>query len=226
MLTQKKKKITVVFTILAIIMLAMLIYLFFFNVGLELTDARLTNKGVTVDIVNKSNHLIKDVSLYYENEAGEEELVYSIIELAPNSSEEVILLEDYAVNGVIKLILRSPYQQPIIKLISISEAQGIKLTPKLKGPAVMSLNQKTDYSLELCNEGDYIDNLTLELQFDESVLSSSTLLYQFSLAEDECKTRVFQITPRKVVNSTDITFNVKSTNFNENFTTTIEVRGS
>ena len=90
-----------------------LIYLFLFNQGFEVTDALWTQEGITVNVQNNSSHLIRDIKLYYETATGEKKLIREIDLLAPEEEAQVVLQEAYAVNNRIQLVAEAPYHPAV-----------------------------------------------------------------------------------------------------------------
>jgi hypothetical protein len=227
MLSEKKIKLAKTFFVITIGTFLILIYLFMFNQGFHVTDALLSDQGLTVSVQNNSSHLIRDIKVFYEDAAGQRILVKEIALLQPDEEETVILQPIYAVDDRIYLFAEAPYHPEVIKEIVLTGPGAkptFRLMPSISVPQTILVGTPALVSVNLCNEGARVDDIELNAQVDTAYLTIDKTREVFSLAEGDCAVKDFFITGQQAGSST-IYFNIIALSLSEQYSATVQITG-
>lgn len=172
---KRRKRNTLIFLLIFVVLAIILIYLANFNSGLKFEE--LSEKQV--EIKNESLHFIRDIKVYLN-----ERLLLEINELKPNESK-IIDLSNEA--GIITLKAFATYHVPIETKINLNAESELQLILGIKVAEPLPLNKEQILAIQLCNQGKKIKDLKIMIKEDPDFISVSKNVFSTSFNEGECK---------------------------------------
>ncbi|MDO8627963.1 MAG: hypothetical protein Q7K42_05850 [Candidatus Diapherotrites archaeon] len=220
-LLEQKKKIAVVFGVLLLIMILGLVWLFT-STNVEVSDLEIGPEGLKVNVKNSGPFELSNLVVSFADKDGKYVEIKKIATLAPSAQEPISLEDNYMVDSAVTLIVEGEFQQPLIKKLTLSRI-GVRLNKKVSfehGTMILGVNTKA--TVEICNEGSKLDEVTIKPRLDQTYLRIDKTIQQFSLNTAECTQKTFVFTPAKE-GQTSIVFVISSTDFSEELQNTMKI---
>ncbi len=212
MIPQKGKHTMMLFLVIYIIFAGMLVYLFLFNTGLEITEQfNDTTNQKEVYLSNTTNRVINKVTVSNYKDEVRTQIAF-IPQLQPHEKIKLELgkLKESQVN----LLVEAPFHLGVEKLIVI------KVTGKgiinITFPEDILFGNSFPFELELCNESTQEEKFRVEEEHDPGFFSEPNKTDIAALPANECKKIEYTLLPIQKGNTT-IYFNVESSNSNEQY---------
>jgi hypothetical protein len=204
-------------------LLALVVYLLFFNQGFELSPAiETTDTGLGIYVSNSSVHEISDITIKYLDASGQQAFIKAIERLAPGEQALIELAPDHVVEDYVTIYASSPYHPLILRSYPLGGLSFVRLQPAIIASSTAPLGSTTQVLLELCNEGMALENVRIEPSVSNSNLESLTASRTFSLARDQCLQPGFDFRANKLGSST-IYFKVNALSYSKEISYTIRV---
>ncbi|MDO8427791.1 MAG: hypothetical protein Q7S92_01115 [Candidatus Diapherotrites archaeon] len=219
-MAQLKRKVTLVFFFLYAIFGIILMYLFFFNLGLTFERQIIEGQPIIV-LKNNSLHLIRDINLL--DSKGESKL--SLAQLLPGE-QSVVDLSLFSGN---KISATAPFHSSAEIVLAqggnISNLTAPKLAYNSTYPVPAIVSQLFPVSFDVCNSGQQSADVVLSFAFDVQFFSSSSIEQTVTIAGSECKNLSFQFMPLKAGDSS-IRFVLQYGDTRENIPVSIQIVGT
>ena len=217
-----RKKVARVMPIIGVLLAALLIYLFFFNQGFELsTEIQATDAGLGVYLTNNSVHSIEAIQVNYLDAFGQQAFVQAIDLMPPGEQIFIPLAPEQVVDDFITLYATAQYHQPIIRSYPLEGLSFVRLQPSILAPRSIRLNDTVLISVEICNEGMALDSLTIRPRVVGN-LQPLTPARTFALPKDECREAGFEFQGTQLGSNT-IYFNVLALSYSEEISINVSV---
>ncbi|GEM_PF-2584193 len=217
MLYGKKKLAVTVFGLVYLVMFALLVWLFFFNQGLDIVQ---TTEGAfaKVFVKNTGNREINNVTVSAQVN-GQKIQLAKIEKLSPNEMAEV----DFSGLNVPQavLIAEAPFYSPIEKTLVLGTSSEFDFT--VQSPQLGFVNTQARFFVETCNNTIQEREVIVEIDAEEAFFEESFFSKNVVLPPKECKSETFDLLPT-ALGQTTINFNIKAANYNEKITKSLEVR--
>lgn len=219
MIPEKRKPVIIFFGLIYLIFGAFMLYLLFFNTGLDIV-AETSEKEIKVFLQNNSVHLIRDINVLLERENGETLLIDSIKALKPREKIQVQLpsIEKEKVT----IIAIAPFHARISKDISIERTKGAKLNFEIAMQSTAFVEIQTSIALKVCNQGDTINDLKIVEVHSPDFFEEQAKTDTVAIPENECKKIDYALTPKKT-GQTTIYFKFTALNVNQELERSITI---
>ena len=223
MFLERKKKVYRLLSIVAILALAALIYLFIFNQGLELSnEIQPTSSGLGIYAANNSSHEINNIGFRYINQLGQQVYIDDIPSLLPGEEYLLELSPDNVVDEAITLVVTAQYHQPVFRIYPLGALSFVRLQPAISAPQAVVLGDEVMVRVEICNQGMALDSITIRPRVSGNKLQSLTTARSFPLEEGQCREAGFDFMANDLGSST-IYFNVLALSYSEEFSINLRV---
>ncbi|MFH1256041.1 MAG: hypothetical protein V1494_01980 [Candidatus Diapherotrites archaeon] len=224
MIAEKRKAAIISFGVVYLIFGLILVYLVFFNAGLNVEERINGLTGAKeIAVRNDSNRLIRDVTVSFLDEFGRKKELKSIAEFFPGN-EFIVDYNFPAGMPSVTIIVEAPFHQAVEKAVALHGGTGLRLSYTLEIQDFAFKGFAFPIALSVCSQGSEAKGIIVgeshDLEFFEEA-SGATQIEQ--LPAGGCKKVNFILTP-KLAGKTTIYFNVSALNNTENFQKEVEVK--
>jgi hypothetical protein len=215
----KRKKVVVFFGVIILIYAVLLVYLMFFNQGLEIKQFQDIDGSIAFFLHNSSSHLIKDIKVYAV-QGSQTSLIFELGELEPGKNAKIPVSESTQIN---ELIATAPFHSTVSKTLSVSGTASLKLSTRVIAPSVMFKGKSSKVSLEICNEGSDLNAIVIEETHSQFSFEEENYLTEINLKNSECRLIDYPLTAKNA-GETTIFFNIKALDTTKKIVQSLEVR--
>ncbi len=205
-------RIYVFFAVIYAVLFLTVGYLLFLTSGMEFEQSG-SGSRMKLFLKNSSMHSINDINVFTD----EKVLFMQISQLLPGEKKEVKL--DLAPNFSV-VYAAAPYHATISKKLETPGA-GSQWRYELTYPAVLQKDAEFEIFLNLCNEGND-SNVSVEESHDVKFFQNTPQTKKTMVSEGNCSNITFKFNPIQS-GKTEIFFNIKSFNFNQNIPREFEI---
>ncbi len=207
MLPEKRKKVALYFLAIVAVFSVILAYLLFLNIGLEMGERANPQTGMReVYIGNSSSRVIYNITVSYFDAEGNKKQIAAIDSLRPGEQYGIQIPELQGMTSI-KIIAEAPFHQALIKTVSPFAARKVEIGLSLRAPEVTFVGSLLALELELCNNGDDVDNVIVGEAHDESFFGAFAEERTLSIKGGECTVQHYELMPKKA-GETTIYFNI------------------
>ncbi len=218
MIESRRNRILLSFALVYLVFAGLLVFLLFFNVGLEFETIREGNLKTTA-LANNSVHIIDNITVGYLDGAGNFVELERVKSLAPGETIPLDFNKESVVNGAITFRAMAPRHQTAEKKVY----DIVKVDYQLTVPSKAFENAGFFVELLLCNTGAAdVKNIGLDTTVNAEFLDSPNEIESFDLAVGECKLVSLNFKAKKS-GTTAIVFNLESDSFNESIRRDIDI---
>gem|GEM_PF-3802293 len=224
MLFRKEKYLFCVYTLILLGIIS-LIYLFFFNFGIQL-NAKLVSDGhkISIDttITNSSNHIIEGLELYNNNQKiyfipslGSKESVNYNFETANESNHIVVKAKNHLSAST---ILRTTNSSDNTADAKSSQSSTVSFSYNVKYDSFI-LNNPSKVEINICNKG---NSAVLNVAIENSEYFLSVGQNQVIIPANACAQTQFSLVPVNI-GSTTITFKISNDYYVKEITQDVKI---
>lgn len=223
MFQARKRKVSRLLPIVAVIGLAGLVYLFFFNQGFALSEElQVTPSGLGVYAFNHSSHEINNIGFRYIDQWGRQAYIDDVPSLLPGEEYLVELSPEHVVDDTVTLFVTAQYHQPTLRIYPLGSLSFVRLQPTISAPEAVLLDDDLMVRVKVCNQGMALDSLSIRPRVSGNSVQSLTESRSFPLEEGQCREAGFDFKAQQLGSST-IYFNVLALSYSEEFSINLRV---
>jgi len=221
MIPQKARKVLYWFLFAYAVFALIIVYLFLFNSGLEITEEFNELKGTKdIYIYNNSDHPINNVSIkYLLNKEDKLENDLNTFYLLEAKQKKLLNLDNISANTII-LLATSQFHMTIEKTIVLQRKENTSI--KINFPDEIKFGKSFPFSIELCNKTNQKEDFKITEEHEVGFFSEPNKTETTSIQPEECKKISYSLLPTEK-GETVIYFKIKSANTNEEFEQKINV---
>jgi hypothetical protein len=220
MVKSKRKEAVWFFAGVLGIYVAMLSYLLFFNLGLELSSEVSSSGEPVLFLENSSIHLIREakVSVFADGKKIREQ---EFSELLPNERKEINLKGIIASQIVIEA--EAPFHLKVSKKFNVQKSVAVRIQPEIIGTKLVGKGNVLELTLRLCNLGERkLENVLVEERHSLDFFKENKKIDSISISPKKCKELVYSLTAKKEGKAL-IIFKVSVLNYSEKIEWEVEI---
>ena len=211
MFSRKKKRAVKIFVLIYAVFGAILIYLLFFNFGLELAG-QINEHNNSVDLVvrNNSMHIIRDIAVGYENLDGDATEV-GIIELLMPGETSTAEISEFTGSGTLVLTASAPYHQKAMQRIELDLRRELNVDFGISVADPVFVGYDFDVVVEVCNNEESETRAELSESHDTEFFGEEVQEIVLNVPAKSCSSWGLKFTPINAGN-TQMYFNFNAQN--------------
>ncbi len=216
----KRKALSGIFIFIYIVFTLLLVYLLFFNTGLEVKEQLNPFTGTKdIFVVNATDRVINNVGVKY-SAGGSGGDINGFAELKPKEKKRLDI--DFLGIRQVTITAQAPFHQAASKLVDLNPKAGRPINIEMPSPP--QLGKPFEFSVEVCNHAGNDAAVKVQELHEPLVFFSPNNETSLVLKSEECRKVEYSLVPGKA-GETTIYFNVNFSNTNEQFQKAVIVHG-
>ncbi len=197
MISENAKKSRMVFLFIYLIFAVLLVYLFMFNTGLEITENVDVNANLKqVFLENTTNREINNISIFYkENEQIENAEFLEKIDTLKPGEKKLVEFEGIDSNQIV-LIVKSPFHLTFEKMVLVNPTSTKKdVSVSLDIPSNVLFGKNFEFHVETCNDSTEQQQIKIEEIHENRFFSEPSRTNIVTINSEECKITDYSLLP-------------------------------